>query len=196
MLKNKKLIFLSLIGLPLALVLTLIIMYVALFGSQLPFDLEWKVQLPDGKWINKKDVNTHLVKNASDSLFVLYDGISVLRDSTNTLKMEMNSLEDSVMKMQQMRVDYSNQIASLEKRIDDYETQKRTIEQEKISRLDKIFKEINQDNLDSLFIASLDDRAIMSIIASAKAKQAAAILQRVEPKRAANITSKYLSDRK
>ena len=71
--------------------------------------------------------------------------------------------------------------------------ERQKINKQKIDRLAKIFKSIDQNKIDPLYVDSLDDRTVLAIIAEAKEQQAAIILQNMEPKRAARLTNRYLN---
>jgi len=193
--KEKKSIFWLLVGLPFSMVATLFIVYVTIYGLQLPFELKMKVQNADGKFVS---ASTMAAQNGNprlwpDSLQALYSQIEGAKDTVTKLRQEMDRCRDTLIILQQFKDSTNSEFVQLQSQLKMLNQQKDGITQEKMVRMNKIFKSMSPDQLDSLYVASLDDNTLMTILTMAKEQQAAAILQRMEPKRAARLTSQYLN---
>lgn len=191
--KKNRAFFVTLIVLPSSILLSLVISYIALFGLQLPFEIKMRVQAPTGELMTQRELDSLMVKMVRDSLSIWRTEVRTLIDSTKKLRLEFSSLQDTITSLSQKKMDYENQLKDLEIRLSEYEKQQKKINKEKVNRLAKIFKAISQEKLDSLYVASLDDRTLLSIISQAKEQQAALILQQMEPRRAASLTARFLN---
>ena len=93
--KGKFPVFLTLIGIPLSLVTSLIIIYVAMFGSQVPFEIRLKTITPEGKLLNEKGIEEYKMV-LIDSVLMLREEVTNLSENTSDLHQQANRFLDSL----------------------------------------------------------------------------------------------------
>lgn len=187
-------VLLTIIVLPISFLATLIAVYVAIYGTELPFEIHMKTQISGSKTVTYEDLKLHRA--------TLLDSISLLRNQIATLKVDKDSFavetgvwRDSLLALQGQKSNLDNEVQQLTTSLNTVKAEFSQEKQSRMDRLTKILQSIEQEQVDSTYVAKLDDRTLMDILALAKAPQAAVILQKVEPRRAAKLTSKYINPR-
>ena len=191
--KIKKSVFVTLFAFPFTMVLSLVLVYVALYGFQVPFDITMKMESSSGKLLSQERGNIIIKRTLQDSVKYYRKTANMLKENTNKFRVEYHAWQDSIKNVRRQKKRYNAELTKLEQQLTALKKQKQEINKQKIDRLAKIFKAIDQNQIDPLYVDSLDDQTVLAIIAEAKEQQAAIILQNLEPKRAARLTSQYLN---
>lgn len=192
-LNKKTSVFLILIIYPLIALLALVSVYVFEFGFQLPVEFKMKVQNDTGKFVTQKEAFTEWVTGLRDSIKIYRTQVDSLKNRKIRIETILAGLDDSVATWQSAKQGIEKEMANLKTQVDLLKKQKQDISINRLDKLAKILKSIDQNQLDSLIIARLDDDVLMSFLSQAKEKQAAVILQQMAPKRAARLTSKFVN---
>ena len=192
-LNKKTSVFLILIVYPFIALLGLVCVYVFKFGLQLPVEFKMKVQNDTGKFVSQKNAFTEWVAELKDSIKIYRTQVDSLKNKKIRIEKILASWDDSVATMQSVKRSFEKEMANLKTQVELLEKQKKDISISRLDKLAKILKSIDQNQLDSLIIARLDDDVLMSFLSQAKEKQAAVILQQMEPLRAARLTSKFVN---
>ncbi len=190
---KKKPILLILILFPFTFLLGLVGVYVFLFGLQLPVEFKMKVQNDAGKLVPQEDSFSEWATELKDSIKIYQAQFDSLKNEKKRIETKLTSWDDSVATWQSVKNGFGKEVAKLKTEIDLLEKQKKEIGINRLNKLAKILKSIDQNQLDSLIIAGLNDDVLMSFLSQAKGKQAAVILQQMEPLRAARLTSKFVN---
>lgn len=191
--KIKKSVFVTLFAFPFTMVLSLVLVYVALYGFQVPFDITMKMESPGGKLLSRESGNIIIKRTLQDSVKYYRQTANMLKENTNKFRVEYQAWQDSIKNVRRQKKKYNAELTKLKQQLTALEKQKQEINKQKVDRLAKIFKVIDQNKIDPRYVDSLDDQTVLAIIAVAKEQQAALILQNLEPKRAARLTSLYLN---
>ncbi len=187
-------VFLAIFLLPFSFLATLVSVYVAIYGFELPFEIHMKTEISQGKTVSFDELTLYRA--------TLLDSIKLLRNQIGTLKVDKDSFavetgvwQDSLLNLQNDKSLIESEIQQLTNNLNKVKNQFEQEKQNRMNRLTKIFQSIEQEQIDSVYVAQLDDETLMDILALARAQQAAVILQKIEPKRAAKLTSKYINPR-
>ena len=113
----------------------------------------------------------------------------------DSFAVETGVWQDSLLNLQNDKSLIESEIQQLTNNLNKVKNQFEQEKQNRMNRLTKIFQSIEQEQIDSVYVAQLDDETLMDILALARAQQAAVILQKIEPKRAAKLTSQYINPR-
>jgi|GEM_PF-2368377 flagellar motility protein MotE (MotC chaperone) len=181
-----------LIALPLSFFAMLVAVYVGLYGWNPPFELRLKTEIGPGTLVSDEEM---LQRKAAlyDSLKALGQRIEDFVRKQEEIQRQVSAWQDSLKTLEKIKRDLEKQLAELQSELARYQAQIDAAKQQRMNRLTKILQSLTPEQLDSLYVASLDDRTLMDIIAMAKAQQAAAVLSKVDPRRAARLTAKYIN---
>ena len=192
--EGKSPVFLAIVLLPFSFLATLVSVYVAIYGFELPFEIHMKTEISQGKTVSFDELTLYRA--------TLLDSIKLLRNQIGTLKVDKDSFavetgvwQDSLLNLQNDKSLIESEIQQLTNNLNKVKNQFEQEKQNRMNRLTKIFQSIEQEQIDSVYVAQLDDETLMDILALARAQQAAVILQKIEPKRAAKLTSQYINPR-
>jgi len=192
--EGKSTVFLAIILLPFSFLATLVSVYVAIYGFELPFEIHMKTEISQGKTVSFDKLTLYRA--------TLLDSIDLLRNQIETLKVDKDSFavetgvwQDSLLNVQNDKSRIDSEVQQLTNNLNNIKNQFKQEKQTRMDRLTKIFQSIEQEQIDSLYVAKLDDETLMDILALGRTQQAAVILQKIEPKRAAKLTSKFINPR-
>ena len=193
--RGKIKIFLILFGLPFTFLATLIVVYVGLYGWTSPFEIKMKTELKPGQVVTDQEIVRYKM-TLVDSVQALEKQIARLIDSTRVIQQQAQAWMDSLAALRAHKKKLEKDIARVRADLASLKQQVDAEKLQRMNRLTKIFKSLTPEQLDSLYVASLDDQTLMDIISMAKAQQAAAVLSKVDPRRAARLTARYVNPRK
>ena len=190
--EGKSSLLLTIIVLPFSFLATLMTVYVAIYGFELPFEIHMKTQIAEGKAISYDDLKLHRA-TLLDSISLLKVQITQLKVDKDSFAIETRVWKDSLFSLQSKKSNIENEVQQLTTNLNNIKGEFSKEKQTRMDRLTKILQNIDQEQVDSLYVAQLDDQTLMDILALAKAPQAAVIMQKIEPRRAAKLTSKYIN---
>lgn len=192
--EKKSKLLLSLVVFPLSFLATLIVVYLAFYGTELPFEVSMKTSVSKSKLLNVDDLRLYRA-TLLDSVRLLRGEIDTLTAEKNERINQINVWQDSMNFVSGKKGTLNDEIASLQSNVDQLTAQVEDIKLERMKRVIKILESINQEQVDSMYIAGLNDQILMDILAIAKEQQAAIILQQVRPSRAVKLLSQYINPR-
>ncbi len=189
---GKTAVLITLILLPFSFLATLTAVYVAIYGTELPFEVRLKSEVAEGKVLSFDELSQYRA--------VLLDSVRLLKDEIDTLisdkKEQMVAVDswlDSVGTIQADKNSLEGEVAVLQTTLTSLKNQVEQDRTERMKQLVKILQTITEEDVDAMYVAGLDDATLMDILAIARAPQAAVILQQVEPLRAAKLMTKYVN---
>lgn len=185
-------VLLTIVLLPFSFLATLAAVYVAVYGFELPFEVQLKTEISEGNVVSINDLGKYRA--------TLLDSVRLLRDEIDTLKIdkihhmtEVKSWLDSIGILLTDKNSLEGEVAALQSNLTNLKNQIAQDKTDRMKQLVKILQTITEEDVDPAYVAGLDDSTLMGILAIAKAPQAAAILQQIEPKRAARLLTQYIN---
>jgi flagellar motility protein MotE (MotC chaperone) len=185
-------VLITLILLPFSFLATLTAVYVAIYGTELPFEVRLKSEVAEGKVLSFDELSQYRA--------VLLDSVRLLKDEIDTLISDerehmaaVNSWLDSVGTIQAEKNSLEGEVAVLQTTLTSLKNLIKQDRTERMKQLVKILQTITEEDVDAMYVAGLDDATLMDVLAIARAPQAAVILQQVEPSRAAKLMTKYVN---
>jgi peptidoglycan hydrolase CwlO-like protein len=185
-------VLITLILLPFSFLVTLATVYVAIYGTELPFEVRLKSEVAEGKVLSFDELSQYRA--------VLLDSVRLLKDEIDTLISDkkghmaaVNSWLDSVGTIQADKNSLEGEVAVLQTTLTNLKNQIEQDRTDRMKQLVKILQTITEEDVDAMYVAGLDDATLMDVLAIARAPQAAVILQQVEPSRAAKLMTKYVN---
>lgn len=172
-----------LLMIPVSFVAILVIIYVALYGSEFPFEIRLKTGTA-ARYEN-------WAKSVADSIDVLKDAISRAKTESQEYSNKLKELQKEVRNFARERQVLSAEVTKLQTQSDELKSQIDATRLARIQKLNKAMKAMPDKEISSLLV-QLDNRTLIELLQNARDKQVATILGALKPNRAAKLTRQYL----